>query len=40
MLVCARLRYVASKDWGTKRYMSMIHLEVLDVMTDSQVTAG
>ena len=40
MLVCARLRYVASKDWGTKRYMSMIHLEALDVMTDSQVTAG
>ena len=27
MLVCARLRHVASKDWGTKRYMSMIHLE-------------
>ena len=40
MLVCARLRYVASKDWGTKRYMSMIHLEALDVMTDLQVTAG
>jgi putative transposase len=27
MLVCARLRHVASKDWGTKRYMSMKHLE-------------
>jgi transposase-like protein len=27
MLVCARLRYVASKAWGTKRYMSMKHLE-------------
>lgn len=27
MLVCARLRYVASKAWGTKRYMSMNHLE-------------
>jgi len=27
MLVCARLRYVVSKDWGTKRYMSMKHLE-------------
>jgi putative transposase len=27
MLVCARLRYVASKSWGTKRYMSMKHLE-------------
>ncbi len=23
MLVCARFRYVASKDWGTKRYLSM-----------------
>ena len=32
MLVCARLRYVASKEWGTKRYMSMRHLEDLDVM--------
>lgn len=27
MLVCARLRYVASKDWGGKLYMSMKHLE-------------
>jgi len=27
MLVCARLRHVASKAWGTKRYMSMTHLE-------------
>jgi putative transposase len=27
MLVCARLRHVASKAWGTKRYMSMKHLE-------------
>lgn len=27
MLVCARLRHVASKAWGTKRYMSMRHLE-------------
>ena len=26
MLVCARLRHVASKAWGTKRYMSMTHL--------------
>jgi len=40
MLVCARLRYVASKDWGTKRYMSMSHLEELDAMDDSKVTAG
>lgn len=27
MLVCARLRHVASKAWGTKKYMSMKHLE-------------
>jgi len=27
MLVCARLRHVASKAWGTKRYMSMVHLD-------------
>lgn len=23
MLVCARLRYVSGKDWGTKRYLCM-----------------
>lgn len=27
MLVCARLRHVASKAWGTRRYMSMTHLD-------------
>jgi len=27
MLVCARLRHVASRAWGTRRYMSMTHLE-------------
>lgn len=27
MLVCARLRHVASKAWGTKRYMNMAHLD-------------
>jgi hypothetical protein len=26
--VCARLRHVASTAWGTKRYMSMKHLDV------------
>ncbi len=30
MLVCARLRHVASKAWGTKRYMSMTHLEEMN----------
>lgn len=26
MLVCARLRYVSGKEWGTKRYLCMKHL--------------
>lgn len=30
MLVCARLRYVASKDWGAKRYLNMQHLYDLE----------
>lgn len=30
MLVCARLRHVASKAWGTKLYMSMSHLEEMN----------
>lgn len=30
MLVCARLRYVASKAWGTKQYMSMKHLDEMN----------
>lgn len=25
-LVCARLRHVASKEWGAKRYLNMKHL--------------
>ena len=28
MLVCARLRYVAETQWGNKKYMNMMHLEV------------
>ena len=27
MLVCARLRHVASSEWGTKRYLNMDHLK-------------
>lgn len=30
MLVCARLRHVASKAWGTKLYMSRRHLEEMN----------
>ena len=27
MLVCVRLRHVASTQWGNKKYMNMKHLE-------------
>lgn len=37
MLVCARLRHVASKSWGTKRYMSMKHLEEMQKQAANQV---
>ncbi len=37
MLVCARLRHVASKAWGTKRYMSMKHLEEMQKELDNLV---
>ena len=30
MLVCARLRYIATKEWGTKRYLNMKHLYKLE----------
>jgi len=33
MLVCARLRYVAGKDWGTKKYLNMKHLEIYQELT-------
>lgn len=29
MLVCARLRHVASSQWGAKRYLNMKHLETM-----------
>ncbi len=38
MLVCARLRHVASKAWGTKRYMSMRHLEEMN--KEANLVAG
>ena len=31
MLVCARLRYVAGNQWGSKKYMNMKHLETVEV---------
>ena len=30
MLVCARLRHVAGTQWGSKKYMNMKHLEMID----------
>ena len=30
MLVCARLRHIATKEWGTKRYLNMKHLYELE----------
>ena len=37
MLVCARLRHVASKSWGTKRYMNMNHLYDMQREESNQV---
>lgn len=36
MLVCARLRHVASSNWGLKRYLNMRHLKELDFQTVSE----
>jgi len=36
MLVCARLRHVAGTQWGTKRYMSMRHLEHWDLSAEAE----
>ena len=36
MLVCARLRYVAGTQWGTKKYLNMKHLET--ELKDSSIT--
>ncbi|MBQ9503455.1 MAG: IS256 family transposase [Lachnospiraceae bacterium] len=37
MLVCARLRHVASHDWGTKRYLNMAHLIQMMVTEDGEI---
>jgi len=37
MLVCARLRHVASSQWGNKKYMNMKHL---DTVADDVLIAG
>jgi len=33
MLVCARLRHVAGKEWGSKKYLNMKHLETIEERT-------
>jgi transposase-like protein len=34
MLVCARLRYMESSIWRKRKYMSMIHLDEMDKISD------
>ena len=33
MLVCARLRHVAGKEWGSKKYLNMKHFELYEELT-------
>jgi len=39
MLVCARLRHVASHEWGSKRYLNMQHLYSM-ALSEESITAG
>ena len=40
MLVCARLRHVAGTQWGTRRYISMNHLNKFEDDLLSEYIAG
>jgi transposase-like protein len=40
MLVCARLRHVASSQWGVKRYLNMKHLEYMSTVEDENLIVG
>ncbi len=40
MLVCARLRHVASSSWGTKRYLNMEHLTSMLLSEEESNIAG
>lgn len=40
MLVCARLRYVASSDWGNKRYLNMNHLQSMMISDEENIIAS
>jgi Transposase and inactivated derivatives len=37
MLVCARLRHVASSSWGMKKYLNMVHLNYLEYSTNEKI---
>ncbi len=40
MLVCARLRYVASSNWGSKRYLNMEHLRIMLISEEENEQAA
>ena len=40
MLVCARLRHVASSEWGSKRYLNMEHLKSMIFSEEEGLIAG
>ena len=40
MLVCARLRYVASSQWGVKSYLNMKHLENMNAIENEDIIVG
>lgn len=40
MLVCARLRHVASSEWGNKRYLNMEHLNSMIISEEENTIAG
>ena len=40
MLVCARLRHIASSSWGTKRYLNMDHLTSILLSEEESNIAG
>ena len=40
MLVCAKLRHVASSEWGSKRYLNMEHLKSMILSEEEGLIAG
>ena len=40
MLVCARLRYVASSVWGSKRYLMMDHLFQMEMQRQLETSTA